>query len=148
MKILIDSDVISALSSPEREEYQQIRRFISSMDEAPYIYLSMLTVFEIEFNIASFKNESDRDSMRKSFNAMVEHFNVLNIDLNSARIYGEMKQCLRERTGINKNALKRHNIDIALASVAIANDCTVISRDKIYAEHLQKIDVRLQYQQW
>lgn len=148
MNFLIDSDVVSALSNPKSLECREAISFLHSFSHPPVLHLSMITVLEVEFNIASFKDKDNKKVMRNVLEDLKSDFNILNLDFNQARIYGELKQGMRNRTGINKNALKRHNIDIALASVAIANDCTLISRDKIYSEHLQVINPDLKHQIW
>ena len=147
MKLLIDSDVVSALSSPEFPEYQLIQQFFNQYHTAK-IHLSILTVFEVEFNIASFKSDKHRQQQRDNLNVFKNAFGHVDLCFDSATQYGQLKHTFRTRTGTSKSALKRHNIDIALASVAIANDMTLVSEDKIYQEHLQPLDSRLKHLYW
>lgn len=148
MKILIDSDVISSLGKPSSIEYQQVTSFLSSFTDDTEVCLSMLTIYEMEYSLAAFTDTEQKEKAFIIFNRLKESLTIINLSFESAKIYGEIKQNFKRRTGIKRAALKRHNIDIALASVAIANDCLLISQDSIYQEHLQAIDPRLQYKNW
>ena len=148
MRILIDSDVISAISSPERAEFKIIRRFLDGLPEVPQIHLSMLTILEVEFNIASFKNDKNRAIQRSNLEVFKDHFEIVQITFKTAETYGKLKQAFKEKTGISKVPLKKHNIDIALASTAIAYDFILVGQDRIYSEHLKTLDARLKHMSW
>lgn len=148
MKILIDSDVISAFGNPESEEYQKIIAYFSSFPEAPEICLSMLTVYEMEYSLSAFTDEEEKEKTARIFQQFKDSLTIINLSFASAEVYGKLRFDFKKKTGINSKALKRHNIDIALASLAIANRCTLLSRDGIYKDHLQHIEPRLKYQNW
>ena len=84
MKLLIDSDVVSALSSPEFPEYQRIQQFFNQYHTAK-IHLSILTVFEVEFNIASFKSDKHRQQQRDNLNVFKNAFGMLICALTAPR---------------------------------------------------------------
>jgi predicted nucleic acid-binding protein len=150
MNILIDSDVVSAFTGSDEVKYQTIQTYFSRFKEPPTIFLSMLTIYEMEYSLAAFieEKQEEKRQVQKNFELFKETLPNLNLSFESARIYGQLKHQFRQKTGIPKKALKRHNIDIALASIAIAHDCLLVSQDGIYADHLQPLDARLKYQNW
>lgn len=148
MKLILDSDFISALSNPDSKDHQTAISVINNGPEDTEIYVSILTIYEIQFGRFADVDEERKARIVKTLYWIKESFFILNLGFEDSEIYGQLKYDFREKTGMKQDALKRHNIDIALASVSIANDCTIISRDKIYPNHLQKIDSRLQCEQW
>lgn len=148
MKYILDSDAISTLTNPESPDKETIHQLFLSLGERSVISLSILTIYEFEFSIASCTDSKKRERIQQVLTELKKQFSIINLGFEDATIYGNLKARLREKTGMNQNALKRHNLDIALASIAIANDCIIISKDKIYKEHLQAIDNRLQSLSW
>lgn len=148
MKLLIDSDVIGALSNPEKAEFQTVQGFFNGFGGKAKIWLSMLTVMEMQYNIADIADPLEKTKLQGNLEVFKQSFDVINLSFESAQIYGDLKHRYKKKTGINQKALKRHNIDIALASIAIANDMTLVSQDKIYQEHLQTVDARLKHLYW
>lgn len=146
MNYLLDSDAISALIKPAKPAYFDILSFLSQASN-PALKLSILTIYEFEFNIAR-RPEEEKAGLRSLLNQTFDAFEEIPLGRKDAQIYGELKSGFLKQTGISTNALKRHNMDIALASVAIANDFILVSRDKIYATHLQSINPSLQQITW
>lgn len=148
MKYLLDSDALSILTNPNSESRKDIDKYFYSLGEKSTLYLCYFTVYEFEFSIASCPNRETKERINKSLDEIKDYFSFINLGFEDAKVYGKLKAGFRKRTGINQKSLKRHNLDIALASVAIANNCIIVSKDKIYIEHLQKIDSRLQCESW
>ena len=144
MQYLIDSDAVSALTSGEAT----IQKYFSSLGEGAVISLCILTIYEFEFSISACTDLGTKSRIEKSLQSLKSHFSIVGLGFEDAKIYGNLKAKLRDKTGIDQKTLKRHNLDIALASVSIANDCIVVSRDKIFKNHLQKIDNRLRCESW
>lgn len=148
MKIILDSDFISGLSNPESDNYKQAVAFINSLPEKTEICVSILTIYEVQFGKFLDTNIERKERVEKTLHWINESFSILNLSFEDSEIYGELKCLFKRKTGMNQDALKRHNIDLALASVAIANDCIVISKDKIYSNHLQGLSENLQHKKW
>jgi predicted nucleic acid-binding protein len=47
-------------------------------------------------------------------------------------IFGEIRSEYRKRTGISNQALKKHTVDMILASEAICNDMVLVYNDNIH----------------
>ena len=148
MQYLLDSDAISILTNPDSEDREAIHSFFFSLGEKAILSLCILTVYEFEFSIASCSNTQKKERIKRSLEELKSRFSLIGLGFDDAEIYGTLKAGFRKKTGINQKSLKRHNLDIALASVAIANNCIIVSKDKIYKDHLQKIDNRLQCASW
>jgi len=148
MNYILDSDAISILTNPDSEDGELIRQLFLSLGEKAILSISILTVYEFEFGIASCSDGDKKARIQRVLTELKTQFSLVNLGFEDATIYVNLKAKLREKTGMNQNSLKRHNLDIALASVAIANSHIIISKDKIYKEHLQIIDTRLQCLSW
>jgi predicted nucleic acid-binding protein len=144
MQYLIDSDAVSALTRSD----SSIQKYFSSLGENAVISLCILTIYEFEFSISACADLGTKSRIEQSLKSLKTHFSIVGLGFEDAKIYGNLKAKFREKTGIDQKTLKKHNLDIALASVAIANNCVVVSRDKIFKNHLQKIDSRLQCENW
>lgn len=147
MKYIFDSDAITAFIKADEEDENDI--FLNFMEtfENPEFYISILTIYEYEFGISALKGD-DKEKESRILDDILDLFEIIPLTRKDAKIYGELKQGFKKKTGINKNALKRHNIDIALASVAIANDYILVAQDSIYSDHLQVINPKLQHLNW
>jgi predicted nucleic acid-binding protein len=78
---------------------------------------------------------------------MQARFEVLPLTPEAARLFGSLKAGLSKVRGLSSKGSKLHNIDVMLAATAIAEDCTLISGDSMYAD-LQKIDPTLHVEDW
>lgn len=148
MKIIIDSDFISGLSNPDSVNYYQAISFINSLPEDTEICVSILTIYEVQFGRFLDTDTERKERVLKTLETMKSSFSIVNLSFDDSEIYGMLKSQFKTKTGMNQDTLKRHNIDIALASVAIVNNCVIVSRDKIYTDHLQFLNPKLQYKVW
>ncbi|MCK5535281.1 MAG: hypothetical protein KAI79_00565 [Bacteroidales bacterium] len=57
-----------------------------------------------------------------------------------ATYYGALKYGFQKSTGINRKAIKKHNIDIMIAATALDYDCILVAKDGIYNDHLALIN--------
>jgi predicted nucleic acid-binding protein len=148
MKILLDSDFLSALGNPHTDIHKQAIQYIAKFPEDTLLCVSLLTIYEMQYGIAKDTDKDRKERVRELITNIKNTFSMINLSFSDAEIYGEIKNHFEKKTGMNQKEIKKHNIDIALASVAIANNCILVSRDKIYTQHLQKIDTRLKCQNW
>jgi predicted nucleic acid-binding protein len=109
--------------------------------------LSVLTLYELEYSIHSFIDERKKQEAVLSLKALKDSLDIIGLSADDAAIYGELKAGYKKHTGMNRKAIRKHNLDIGLASLAITHDFTVISGDSIYLT-LQKVLPRLRYENW
>ncbi len=60
MQYLLDSDAVSALTSPQNKEDSAIHEYFSSLGQNTVISLCILTIYEFEYSIASCQDEGDK----------------------------------------------------------------------------------------
>jgi predicted nucleic acid-binding protein len=95
---------------------------------------SVIILYELEYSYHNAPEEK-RDGIRKTIVSVLENFDeILPVTEESASIFGELKAFLKKRKNLNRKDIKKHNIDIALASCAIYENAVIISSDSIYKE--------------
>jgi predicted nucleic acid-binding protein len=62
-------------------------------------------------------------------------------------IFGEIRSEYQKRTGISDNALKKHTVDMILASEAICHHMIFVYNDKIY-EKIAEIRSDFKMENW
>ena len=110
---------------------------ISQIDDHDRIYLSILTIYELQHGIASMSHEM-AVKFYKTKNLMIKHFEILSLSEKGAEIFGILKAEYIKHTGIVKEAVKRHDIDLMMASSAIAENAVLVSNDRIFTR-LKKV---------
>lgn len=78
-------------------------------------------------------NPAHQVFFRATLKKIREDFQVVPVTEKGAYFYGEFKTFLRNTMNINRENIKKHNIDIMLASTARAGDYVLVSADTIFA---------------
>jgi len=134
MKYLLDSDAVSILYDDKRESYDIIHSKISKLRDKDGLFTSMLILYELEY---SFFNASDdkKISIRNTINSVLNDFDgILSLEEKGAAVFGELKMLFKKRKNFSRKEMRKHNIDIMLASTAISLSCILIGADKIYQD--------------
>jgi predicted nucleic acid-binding protein len=147
MIYLLDSDAVAALVTPNRESHDIFMTHAKNLQRKDRFCLSILTIYEIEYSIHSFTDDRKKEKAIKSLSALKKSLDIIRLNIDDAAIYGRLKAGYKKYTGINRKAIRKHNLDISLASLAIAHNATLISGDSIYLT-LQKVDDGLRYENW
>ncbi len=69
------------------------------------------------------------------------------VDVKLAPVFGELKARLANDKNASRKAMRRHNIDILLASSAIVCEAILIGMDQIYAE-IAQLDSNFRCENW
>lgn len=147
MIYLLDSDAVAALVTPDRESHHYFMTHAENADFDAHFCLSVLTLYELEYSIHSFTDERKKQEAVLSIKALKDSLDIMGLSAADAAIYGELKVGYKKHTGMNRKAIRKHNLDIGLASLAITHDFTLISGDNIYLA-LQEISPKLRYENW
>ena len=147
MIYLLDSDAVAALITPERESHKYIMNHISVLHKSDSFCLSILTIYEFEYSIYSYTDEYKKEEAIKSLETLKNSFDIVNLGEKDATTYGKLKTGYKRHTGVQRKALRKHNMDIALASLSIAKGFTLISGDSIY-KILQEVEPDFKYENW
>lgn len=147
MVYLLDSDAVSALITPERESHKIFMSYAENTSGDDRFCLSVLTLYELEYSLHSFTDKEKKKELSLNLKALKNSFDIIGLSADDASVYGALKAGYKKHTGMNKKAIRKHNLDIGLASLAITHDFTLISGDSIYLA-LQEVSPKLQYENW
>ena len=149
MDYLLDSDIASIFyDSTLKEDYESIRSHVSALTDEDVLQTSILVIYELQysfFNAPSEKRAAIKDIIDR---IITQDFVIVPLDqIATARIYGEIKARLKQEKGLDRNEMRRHNIDIMLAAMAIGTSSVLIGGDHIY-EEIQKFRSDFKYENW
>jgi len=148
MKYLLDSDAISAVFDPKSPFFDQARKHLENLSKEDDICVSILSIYELEFSFSNAKTEETREKITNLISDLTELLEVLPLTLNGSSFYGQLKSGFQKSTGINRKAIRRHNIDIMIASVSLDYACTLVAKDSIYKDHLVSVFPQLDVEDW
>lgn len=148
MKYLLDSDAISAVFDPKSPFFDQVRIHLESLSTQDEICISILSIYELEFSFSNAKTEDIRDKIADLIRDLTELLEVVPLTLKGSVFYGKLKSGFQKSTGINRKAIRRHNIDMMIASVALDQGCTLVAKDNIYRDHLVSVIPELTVEDW
>jgi len=146
MKFLFDSNTISDLYNTTSKQYENISKRLTQLANTDEIAISIVTLYELEY---AFHNapENKQAIIRNDINHLQRNFSVVPLNIQSAEVFGQLKKQFKDSSMINKENIKKHNIDIMLASSAICENSVLVSADKIYI-HLQQLNNNLHTEDW
>lgn len=72
---------------------------------------------------------------------------MLHLSAQGAAVFGTLKEMLKHARNLSQEGVKKHNIDLMLASTALTEQCTLVSADSIYRE-IQKLHRGLMLENW
>lgn len=108
--------------------------------------ISLLTLFEFEYGYAN-ADENAQIQLKQNILKVKRQFIVLPLSEAEAPIFGELKYLLLNHRQLKKENLKKHNVDLMLASTAIINACVLVSEDRLY-DDLSDLRNDLKFMSW
>ncbi len=127
---LFDTDSISNLlkKNPSQKFVENISRLDKSVQ-----YISCITVGEIVYGAyISDKTQFYLDNLIK---ILLPSINVLNFDADAAFVYGKIRE------GLVKSGNIISNTDIQIASIAIANELILITRNTRHFQNIKELQI-------
>ena len=143
MRYLLDTNIVSYLYDPQSPPHSKIKPHIQ---EGHSYYLSILTLFEMEYSLAN-TPESKNSRVSNSIANMKKEFIILPLTENASTIFGKLKKSLKDKRNITNRNLRKHNIDIMLASTALSENLILVSADDLYPA-LTEFDPQLTIENW
>ena len=70
--------------------------------------------------------------IRNDINHIKANFEMASLSIASAEMFGVLKKQFKDSSMISKENIKKHTIDIMLASCAISDNYIIVSNDKIF----------------
>ena len=112
------------------------------------MYGSVLTLYELEYSFANCSDPTTQTAIRQTIKFLHEDLDgLLTIQEQGAPLYGNLKAQLKQTAKLSRKVLQRHNIDLMLASTAIAESCVLVSGDQIHAR-LQPLHPTFRWECW
>jgi len=145
-KYLFDSDSISDLYDQSSKGHLKIFEKLSSLKDTDDVYISILTLYEFEYGYANAPDEK-KMVVRKKIEDAQKDFEVLPLPKESSQLFGVLKKAIKDSRKLNKESVKKHNIDIMLAATAMVENCILVSADSIYVE-IQRLNSKLILENW
>jgi predicted nucleic acid-binding protein len=145
-RYLLDSDILSYLQQKDSPFYPAVSERLSRLSDDDEVIISILSLYEIAYGI-SWAPEEDREYLLKSVASVEATFRASPLSRRGAGIFGELKSAYRQNTGAPSKILKRDDIDLLIASSAIAEDAVLVSNDRIFAA-IAEIEPALQLENW
>jgi len=148
MKYLLDSDTITAVFDPKSPFFEITKKHLAQLTELDEIYISILSIYELEFSLYNAKTDIVKNKIKNLIADLKGIFNILPLSPEAATYYGALKSGFQKSTGINRKAIKKHNIDIMIAATALDHNCIIVAKDGIYNDHLVLINKQLNVEDW
>jgi len=145
-KYLFDSDSVSYFYDKFSSGYANISAKLSGLKETDKVYISILTLYELEYGYANAPDEK-KNVVRKKIEESQQDFEILPLSRDGSKLFGDLKKSIKNSRNISSPNIKKHNIDLILAATAIVEDCILVSADSIYVD-IQKINSELQLENW
>ncbi|NHI03648.1 hypothetical protein DYY67_2284 [Candidatus Nitrosotalea sp. TS] len=114
----------------ERREHSAIEKMRELEESGETVYITAITVAEIYHGAYTSK---DRTRALKDSEELLNRFAVLNLDYESSRIWGQLATSMKSNTIGDR--------DLFIASIAIANRQTLITKNKKHFERVTSLDV-------
>lgn len=130
MKYLLDTNIAVWLYDPSSTYNECVKKQIQSRKQDSF-FISVLTLFEMEYSLSN-APEHKKQQILNSIQSMKSTMVVLPLQDQSAHFFGKLKKALKDIRNIDPENMKKHNIDVMLASTAIVEKCVLVSHGDIY----------------
>ncbi|MEO5333045.1 MAG: type II toxin-antitoxin system VapC family toxin [Magnetococcus sp. YQC-5] len=142
---ILDTNIIIHLADHCSAFHECIVGKLATFPSEVEIGVSVLSLYEINYGKSLIKSYESQFS--KVEQTIQEVFQIIPLPVKGAEIFGNLKATYAKLTGIQSSALKRHNIDLMLATTAIANNAILVSNDQIF-KYLQHIYPDFLWEDW
>ena len=146
-RYLLDSDTLSALFDTASPSHNLAVAHLAKLNNTDAVGLSIITLCELEYSQWGFNDLADQVRVQQFIERCKAEFAIVNINLQTAELYGKLKHQLKTKNGASTKSMRRHNVDIMLAATAMATGCTVVSGDQIFSV-LEKLNSGLKSRNW
>ena len=145
MKYILDTNIISLLGAESNRGI--ITNRLYDLSDSDILCVSVLTIYEETYGIKNSNDNARKSRFAKNIDLIKKYFQIIPLDLKEADIYADLKVAYKNHTGITPKDAKKNDIDLLIASSAIAENAILVSNDKIF-EVIAKLDNRLKFENW
>ena len=145
---LLDSDIASYLADQNHPAHNRVARRLSQIGGNDVVYLSVISLYEMYFSVENARGNDDKyQAFLTATQSLSRSFPSLPLSENGAQVYGRIKASYKELTGISPKALRRHNLDLILASTAVEKGAILVSNDRLFGKLVQ-LESNLRLENW
>jgi len=144
-KYILDTNIASLLGSEENEENRLIFDKFYSLEDDDIVMVSVITLYEAYYGLKN--SEDEEEEIRQNIEFIQKFFEIIPLDLKEMELYADLKVLYKKHTGINKKSMKKNDLDILIASTAMAENATLISYDGIFKK-LSEIEPKFKWENW
>lgn len=148
MKYLLDSDAVSILYDDTRKAHHEaIHRKIAQLGDEDILNTSVLVLYELEYSFFNAPPDK-RIRIRNTIDSLVRDFDaVLPVEQIVAPVFGDLKALLRKEKNLSRKQMRKHNIDLMLASTAIKDSSVLVGADGIYSD-IESLNPMFRFENW
>jgi len=146
-KYILDTNIASLLGSQETEENQKIYEKFYQLEDDDVVMVSIITLYEAYYGLKHSQDKKQQREIEQNIEFLQKYFEIIPLDLREMELFAELKVLYKKSTGINKKAMKKNDLDILIASTAMAENATLISDDGIF-EKLSQIEPNFKWENW
>jgi len=146
-KYILDTNIASLLGGEETNENRKIYEKFYQLDDEDVIMVSIVTLYEATYGLKHSKDKKQQEEIRQNIAYIQKYFEIIPLDLREMELFANLKVLYKNKTGINKKAMKKNDLDILIASTAMAENAILISDDGIF-ERLSEIEPNFKWENW
>ena len=146
-KYILDTNIASLLGGKETKESQKIYDKFYQLNDEDVIMVSIITLYEATYGLKYSEDKKQQEEIRQNITYIQKYFEIIPLDLQEMELFADLKVLYKKKTGINKKAMKKNDLDILIASTAMAENATLISSDGIF-ERLSEIEPKFKWENW
>ncbi len=143
---ILDTNIVSNLQV-DSENGSKILEKLKSLNAEDEVSVSIIVLYELVYGLNNINDTMQQKAVKEGIEFIKEYLSIIPLDMKEVEIFASLKTKYKQSTGINKNAIKRHNLDLLIASTAIALDAIIVSNDMIF-QKLSEIEPMLKYENW
>ena len=129
---LIDTDILSIHQSERGDEYERVRSHLDSVDPA-LVFVSIVSFHEQAVGWNAYLNRAKKmDGLIRGY----EKFERLLLDFTRLNILSFDRRAAEEYDQLNALGIRIGAMDLRIAAIARANECTVVTRNTVDFERV------------
>jgi predicted nucleic acid-binding protein len=128
-KFLFDTNALSSFTRESNDGYHAISSKVASLDDSDELYASILSIYEMEYGARHAKEQDMMIEMKEAIQFVKDEFQIVPLTDNGAKIFADLKEQYKEKKGLGKKAIIKHNVDLMIAATAIEIEAVLITND-------------------
>ena len=153
-KYLLDTCALNALKKPYAKGHIQHVRKLSSLDNNDKVYVSILSIYELEYGASHTPNLQLANETRQAIQSIQDEFEIISVPTEGGEIFGAFKELYKEwessawnKKRLGTKAIIKHNVDLMIATTALIENAILVTNDTI-VPILQEICSQFRYEDW